>query len=85
VTRTRIAGKWRKSATELAPIIAHAAGALADVSPDLIVCHCTDSSMREDLDGERRILDIVRHESGIEVVSTSALVVEALNAGAVGA
>jgi len=79
VTRARIAGKWRKPVTELAPIIAHAAGALADASPDLIVYHCTDSSMREGLDGERRILDIVRHESGIEAVSTSALVVEALN------
>jgi maleate cis-trans isomerase/Fe-S-cluster containining protein len=80
VTRARIAGKWRKPVTELAPIIAQAAGALSDASPDLIVYHCTDSSMREGLDGERRILDIVRRETGIEAVSTSALVVEALNA-----
>jgi maleate isomerase len=80
VTRARIAGKWRRPVTELTPIIAAAAGALSDASPDLIVYHCTDSSMREGLDGERRILDIVRRESGIEAVSTSALVVEALNA-----
>ena len=80
VTRARIAGKWRKPVTELAPIIAQAAGALSDSSPDLIVYHCTDSSMREGLDGERHILDIVRREAGIEAVSTSALVVEALNA-----
>lgn len=80
VTRARIAGKWRKPVDELAPIIAQAAGALADASPDLIVYHCTDSSMREGLDGECRILDIVRREAGIEAVSTSALVVEALNA-----
>jgi maleate isomerase len=80
VTRARIAGKWRKPVTELAPIIAQAAGALADSSPDLVVYHCTDSSMREGLDGERRILDIVHREAGIEAVSTSALVVEALNA-----
>jgi maleate isomerase len=80
VTRARIAGKWRKPVTELAPVIAAAAGALSDASPDLIVYHCTDSSMREGLDGERRILDIVRQEAGIEAVSTSALVVEALNA-----
>ena len=39
--------------------------------------------MREGLDGERRILDIVRREAGIEAVSTSALVVEALNALAI--
>src|ERR1700722_6322344 len=80
VTRARIAGKWRKPVSELAPIIAQAAGALADSSPDLIVYHCTDSSMREGLDGERRILDIVRREAGIAAVSTSALVVEPLNA-----
>jgi maleate isomerase len=80
VTRARIAGKWRKPVTELTPIIAAAAGALSDANPDLIVYHCTDSSMREGLDGERRILDIVHGESGIEAVSTSALVVEALNA-----
>ena len=80
VTRARIAGKWRKPVTDLAPIIAQAAGALADATPDLIVYHCTDSSMREGLDGERRILDIVRREAGIEAVSTSALVAEALAA-----
>jgi maleate isomerase len=79
VTRARITGKWQKPVTELAPVIAAAAGALSDASPDLIVYHCTDSSMREGLDGERRILDIVRRESGLEVVSTSTLVVEALN------
>ncbi len=80
MTRARIAGKWRKPVTDLAPIIAQAAGALADATPDLIVYHCTDSSMREGLDGERRILDIVRGEAGIEAVSTSALVAEALAA-----
>jgi len=79
VMRARIAGKWRKPVAELAPVIAQAAGALADSGPDLIVYHCTDSSMREGLDGERRILDIVRREAGIDAVSTSALVVEALN------
>jgi maleate cis-trans isomerase/Fe-S-cluster containining protein len=80
VTRARIAGPWRKPVAELAPVIAAAAGALSDAGPDLIVYHCTDSSMREGLDGERRILDIVRQETGIEAVSTSAMVVEALNA-----
>jgi maleate isomerase len=80
VTRAWIAGKWQKPVTELAPIIAAAAGALSDAGPDLIVYHCTDSAMREGLDGERRILDIVRQETGFEAVTTSALVVEALNA-----
>jgi maleate isomerase len=79
VTRARIAGTWCKPIAELASVIAHAAGALADSSPDLIVYHCTDSSMREGLDGERRILEIIRSEAGIEAVSTSALVAEALH------
>jgi maleate isomerase len=84
VTRARIAGRWRRPLAELAPIIAEAAAALADTGPDLIVYHCTDSSMREGPDGEKRILDIVRRESGIEAVTTSALVVEALNTLAIG-
>jgi len=71
VTRARIAGQWRKPVAELEPIIAAAAGALGDATPDLIVYHCTDSSMREGLDGERRILDIVRRAAGIEAVSNN--------------
>src|SRR3984893_5876774 len=69
VTRARIAGQWRKPVADLAPIIAAAAGALSDASPDLIVYHCTDSSMREGLDGERRILDIVRGEAVVEALN----------------
>src|ERR1700680_2570089 len=84
VTRVRIARTGPKPVAELGPVIAQAAGALADSSPDLIVYHCTDSSMREGLDGERRILDIVRREAGIEAVATSALGVEALNALGIG-
>ena len=80
VARARITGQWRKPAVEMKDEITRSAAALADASPDLIVYHCTDSSMREGLDGERRILDIVRREAGIEAVSTSALVVDALNA-----
>ena len=41
---------------------------LSDVSPDLIVFHCTDTSMSQGPQGEGRILDIVtdvdRHPGG---------------------
>jgi maleate isomerase len=80
VTRARIAGKWRKPIADLAPVIAQAAGTLADSTPDLIIYHCTDSSMREGLAGEREIIEIIRRETPIEAVSTSTLVAEALAA-----
>ena len=53
---------------------------LSDVGPDLIVFHCTDTSMTQGPQGEGRILDIVRDATGIEAVATSRLVLEALQA-----
>jgi maleate isomerase len=80
VARARITGQWRKPVAQMQDEIARAAATLADVGPDLIVYHCTDSSMREGLAGERAILDIVKRASGVEAVATSALVVEAMRA-----
>jgi maleate cis-trans isomerase len=60
--------------------IATSARLLADVAPDLIVFHCTDTSMTQGPQGEGRILDIVRQATGIEAVATSRLVLEALQA-----
>src|SRR5712691_5387371 len=83
VARARITGPWRKPVAEMREEIARAAATLADAGPDLIVYHCTDSSMREGLAGERAILDIVARESGVAAVATSALVIEALRALAI--
>jgi maleate isomerase len=83
VARARITGKWRRPIAEMSEEIAGAAAMLADSSPDLIVYHCTDSSMREGAAGEERIIDIIRSETGIETLATSALVVEALRALAI--
>jgi maleate isomerase len=80
VARARITGQWRKPALEMKDEIARSAAALADSGPDLIVYHCTDSSMREGRAGERQLIDIVREATGIETVATSALVAEALRA-----
>jgi maleate isomerase len=80
VARARITGQWRKPAAEMKDEIARSAAALADSGPDLIVYHCTDSSMREGRAGERQLTDIVQEATGIETVATSALVIEAMRA-----
>ena len=80
VARARVAGQWKRPLTEMADEIATSAKLLADVSPDLIVFHCTDTSMSQGPQGEGRILDIIKDATGIEAVATSRLVLEALNA-----
>jgi maleate cis-trans isomerase len=80
VARARITGQWRKPAAEMKDEIARSAAALADSGPDLIVYHCTDSSMREGRTGEKALIDIVHEATGVETVATSALVIEAMRA-----
>src|SRR5712692_9443016 len=80
VTRARVAGQWKRPLPAMADEIATSAKLLSDVAPDLIVFHCTDTSMTQGPQGEGRILDIVRDASGIEAVATSRLVLEALQA-----
>src|SRR6266536_3159464 len=80
VARARITGQWRKPAAQMKDEISRSAAALADSGPDLIVYHCTDSSMREGLAGERQLIDIVHDATGIETVATSALVIVAMRA-----
>ena len=80
VARGRVAGQPAKTVAELTDEIAHAAGTLADAGPDLIVFHCTHTSMKEGSDGEARIIDLIRKTTGIEALSTSSLVTDALRA-----
>ena len=80
VARGRVAGQPARTVAELTDEIAHAAGTLADAGPDLIVFHCTHTSMKEGADGEARILDLIRRTTGIEALSTSSLVNDALHA-----
>jgi maleate cis-trans isomerase len=80
VARARVAGEWKRPLPEMADEIATSAKLLSDVAPDLIVFHCTDSSMSQGPQGEGRILDIIRDATGIEAVATSRLVLEALQA-----
>jgi len=80
VARARVAGQWKRPLDVMAGEIATSAKLLADVAPDLIVFHCTDTSMTQGPQGEGRILDIVRDATGIAAVATSRLVLEALQA-----
>ncbi len=80
VARGRVAGRPERTVAELSDEIVHAAGTLADAGPDLIVFHCTHTSMKEGADGEARIIDLIRKTTGIEALSTSSLVNDALRA-----
>jgi len=80
VARARVAGAWKRPLVDMAEEIATSARLLSDVAPDLIVFHCTDTSMTQGPHGEVRILDIVQEAAGIEAVATSRLVLEALQA-----
>jgi maleate cis-trans isomerase len=78
VARGRVAGQPSRTVAELTDEIAHAAGTLADAHPDLIVFHCTHTSMKEGADGEARIIGLIRKTTGIDALSTSSLVNDAL-------
>ena len=80
VARGRVAGEPVRTVAELGDEIAHAAATLADAGPDLIVFHCTHTSMKEGADGEARIIELIRKTTGVEALSTSSLVNEALRA-----
>src|SRR3954468_19546820 len=78
VARARVAGEWKRPLAVMAEEIATSVKLLADVAPDLIVFHCTDTSMTQGPHGEGRILEIIKEATGIEALATSRLVLEAL-------
>jgi maleate isomerase len=80
VARGRVAGEPARTVAELTEEIAHAAATLADAQPDLIVFHCTHTSMKEGADGEARIIKLIRRTAGIDALSTSSLVNDAMRA-----
>ncbi len=78
VARARVAGPFKRPLPEMKDDIAGAAKLLSDCHPDVIVFHCTDSSMTQGPQGEGKILDIVKEATGIDAMATSRLVLEAL-------
>jgi maleate cis-trans isomerase len=78
IARARVAGEWKRPLPEMKGEIAEAAKLLSDAHPDVIVFHCTDTSMTQGPQGEGKILDIVKDATGIEAMATSRLVLDAL-------
>jgi maleate isomerase len=78
VARARVAGEWKRPLPEMKDEIAGAAKLLSDAHPDVIVFHCTDTSMTQGPQGEGKILDIVTEATGIGAMATSRLVLEGL-------
>jgi maleate cis-trans isomerase len=78
VARARVAGEWKRPLPEMKDEIEGAAKLLSDAHPDVIVFHCTDTSMTQGPQGEHKILDIVKDATGIDAMATSRLVLEAL-------
>jgi len=78
VMRARIAGDPSKSLDDLKPVIAGSVDILGDARPDLVVFHCTGTSMKEGVAGDKGLIELVERRSGVKACSTIALVVEAL-------
>src|SRR3989338_1108040 len=78
VTRLRMTGKWHKTPTELRREIAGAAAVLSDTKPDVIVFHCTASSMEEGLAGEGRVVETIQDASGCSAITTAQAITQAL-------
>ncbi len=80
VARARVAGPWKRPLPQMRTEIEDAAQLLADCGPDLIVFHCTDTSMSQGPEGEGAILDIVANAARVPALATSRLVLEAMQA-----
>jgi maleate isomerase len=82
VTRLRMTGATHVPLDQLMPRIVEATLALADARCDVIVFHCTASSMEAGLEGERRVLETMRGATAGAVATTASATLAAL--GAVG-
>ena len=79
-TRLQMTGKNHKALPQLLEEVARASAALADARCDVIVFHCTANSMEHGPEGEQKILDVVRTQSGAQALSTAQAVVSAFHA-----
>jgi maleate isomerase len=80
VTRLRMTGPQRIPPEELPEHIDAAAGLLADAKCDVIVYHCTGSSMESGLEAEQAVVSAVAASTGRQATSTASAIVEALHA-----
>jgi maleate isomerase len=80
VTRLRMTGDYEAPVDELLPRVVEAAGLLADAKCDIVVFHCTGSSMRSGIAAERRVIAAIEQATGRRATSTAAAVLAALEA-----
>ncbi|HEY8684773.1 MAG TPA: hypothetical protein VIO57_04120 [Chloroflexota bacterium] len=80
VTRLRITQPHMRPALEMLDEIRDAAIMLADAKCDIIVFHCTGSSMESGLDAEREVVDVIRRTTGRAACSTASALLEAFRA-----
>src|SRR5712691_8254443 len=78
VTRLRMTGPSHVPLAQLMPRIVEATLALADARCDVIVFHCTASSMEAGLAGERHVLDAMRGATPSHVTTTGSAILAAL-------
>src|SRR6266849_4359268 len=79
VTRLRMTGASHVPLAQLMPRIVEATLALADARCDVIVFHCTASSMEAGLDGERQVLDAMRGATPSQVATTASATLAAMH------
>src|SRR5882762_4188392 len=80
VTRLRMTGPSHVPLAQLMPRIVEATLALADAHCDVIVFHCTASSMEAGLAGERQVLDAMRSATPGQVTTTASATLAAFRA-----
>jgi maleate isomerase len=80
VTRLRMTGAHHVPLLELLPRIAEAARALGDALCDVIVFHCTGSSMSAGREAERRVVETIQEATGRRAATTATGVLAAFEA-----
>lgn len=80
VQRMRLTGRYHIPALSALPRIVEAAQVLADARCDVIVFHCTASSMEAGAEGDARIMKAIAEATGIQAASTASAVRAALDA-----
>lgn len=80
VTRLRMTGAHHGPLDELLPRIGDATGALLDAKCDVVVFHCTATSMEEGREGEARVLAAMRAAGAARAIATASSVRRALDA-----
>ena len=78
VTRLRMTGRWQKPIQGLKDDIRRAAEALSDITPGVIVFHCTATSMEGGLKGEAEVSQWISEASGCTAITTGQAVTQAL-------